>query len=328
MAEARPEPSRIRRLIPPLLLDAPDFRRLWTGQTISVLGDQVTQIGLPLVAVLVLGADPAQMGLLTAAGLLPHLLFSLPAGIGLDRVRRRRRLMIAADLGRAALIVSIPVAYVLGVLSMAQLYVVGFLSGSLAVVFDVAWNTVFVSVVARDRYVESMALLNGSRSHRVRRRADHRWRRWSRCSAPRSRCSRTACRTWARSCSCAGSGPRNRRSSRNRWAMREQVTVGLTFLFRDAIMRPTLLSVAWVNLFTFAFGALFILYATTDLGISPGVLGLSLGFGAIGGLIGAVVASRIGRRIGLGPAYALGLLLFPVSLVLIPHRRRRTCRCP
>ena len=86
----------------------------------------------------------------------------------------------------------------------------------------------------------------------------------------------------------------------------------------DRIMRPTLLSVATINLFTFAASALFILYATTTLGVSPGALGLALGTGAIGAVIGAIFASRIGRRIGLGPAYALGCVLFPASLLLIP----------
>jgi MFS family permease len=89
------------RLISPLLRE-PDFRRFWLGQTISVLGDQVTQLGVPLVAVLVLKADAAEMGTLLAVGLLPHLLFSLPAGVWLDRVRTRRRLMVAADVGRTA----------------------------------------------------------------------------------------------------------------------------------------------------------------------------------------------------------------------------------
>ena len=83
-------------------------------------------------------------------------------------------------------------------------------------------------------------------------------------------------------------------------------------------MRPTLLSVATVNMFTFASSALFILYATTTLGVSPGALGLALGVGSVGAVIGAIFASRIGRRIGLGPAYALGLLIFPTSLLLIP----------
>jgi len=79
----------LRRFFPPLLREQ-QFRRFWIGQTISAFGDQITYLALPIVAVLVLHADAAQMGLLTAIGLLPHLLFSLPAGIWLDRVRRRQ----------------------------------------------------------------------------------------------------------------------------------------------------------------------------------------------------------------------------------------------
>jgi len=154
----------LRRAIPPLLRDTPDFRRLWLGSTISVFGDQITQLGLPLVAVLTLSADATQMGTLTAVGLLPHLLFSLPAGVWLDRIRKRRRLMITADLARAVLIASIPVAFALHVLGLPQLFVVGFATGTLSVVFDLSWNTLFVTVTERERYVEAMALLNGSRS--------------------------------------------------------------------------------------------------------------------------------------------------------------------
>jgi predicted MFS family arabinose efflux permease len=101
-------------------------------------------------------------------------------------------------------------------------------------------------------------------------------------------------------------------------SLRERLLAGLAFILRDPIMRPTLLAAATINLFNFAFAALFILYATTSLSVEPGVLGLALGAGAVGGVIGAVVASRVGRRIGLGPAYALGCVLFPLPLVLIP----------
>lgn len=95
------------------------------------------------------------MGSLTAAGLLPHLLLSLMTGVWLDRVRRRRRLMIWADTGRAALIATVPLAHVLGALTIAQLYVVGFLVGALTVLFDLSWSTIFVSVVRRERFVET-----------------------------------------------------------------------------------------------------------------------------------------------------------------------------
>ncbi len=310
-------PAALRRRLPPLLFDAPDFRRLWLGQTISVFGDQVTQLGLPLVAVLILGADATQMGTLTAFGLLPHLIFSLPAGVWLDRVRTRRRLMIGADLARAALIASIPVASVLGVLAMPQLYVVGFAAGTLSVVFDLSWNTLFVSVTTRDRYVEAMALLNGSRSLASVGGPTIGGLLVQLLGAPIA--------MFADSLSFLGSVFFLRRIrspeppiEAEEGSTRERLLAGLSFVLRDRIMRPTLLSVATINLFTFAVNALFILYATTILGVSPGALGLALGTGAIGSVIGALVASRIGRRIGLGPAYALGCVLFPASLLLIP----------
>ena len=150
-------------LLPPLLR-RPAFRNLWLGQTISVFGDQVTLLAIPIIAVLILHAEPEQMGLLTAAGLLPHLLFSLPAGVWLDRVHRRRRLMIWADIARAVVIGSLAVAYLLGALTLVQLFIVTFLVGTLAVVFDISWSTVFVSVVDRHEYVPANALFNGSRS--------------------------------------------------------------------------------------------------------------------------------------------------------------------
>ncbi|MEP6639691.1 MAG: MFS transporter [Chloroflexota bacterium] len=310
-------PARLRRLIPPLLTDAADFRRLWFGQTISVFGDQITQLGLPLVAVLTLGADATQMGTLTAVSLLPHLIFSLPAGVWLDRVRARRRLMIAADIGRAALIASIPVAAALHGLSMPQLYVVGFMSGSLAVVFDLSWNTVFVAVTERDRYVEAMALLNGSRSLASVGGPTIGGLLVQVLGAPLA--------MLGDALSFLGSIIFLRRIrspeppiEHETGSTRERLLAGLAFVIGDPIMRPTLLSVAMVNLFTFASSALFILYATTTLGVSPGALGLALGAGGVGAVIGAIFASRIGRRLGLGPAYALGLLIFPVSLLLIP----------
>ena len=109
------------------------FRNLWLGQSISVFGDQITFLAVPIIAVLTLGATPEQMGLLTAAGLLPNLLFALPAGVWLDRVHKRRRLMIVADLCRAAVIASLAVGYVLGALTLAPLFVasVGALCGVL-----------------------------------------------------------------------------------------------------------------------------------------------------------------------------------------------------
>jgi len=310
-------PSRTRQLVPELLREPGDFRRLWTGQTISVMGDQVTQIGLPLVAVLVLGADAGQMGLLTAAGLFPHLLFSLPAGVWLDRVHHRRRVMIWADIGRALLIGTIPIAFIGSVLGMPQLYVVAFLTGTLAVLFDVAWNTIFVAVVPRERFVNAMALLNGSRSIASVAGPSIGGILVQVLGAPLAMLT-DAISYLGSVAALRGVHAVEPPVEPAEGHVLRQVQVGVSFIARDSIMRPILLSAATINLFNFAFQALFILYATTELGVNPGVLGLTLGIGAVGGLIGAVVATRFGVRIGLGPAYAVGCVLFPASLLLVP----------
>src|SRR3954454_23513126 len=150
----------MRERLPRLLRDV-SFRRFWAGQTISLFGDQVSSIALPLTAVVVLHADAAQMGYLGAAALVPNLLLSLHAGAFVDRRGRRRQTMIVADAGRAVLLATVPVAYAFGALTTEQLYVVAFLTGALSVFFFVSYNTLFVSLVPREGYVEANSLLNG-----------------------------------------------------------------------------------------------------------------------------------------------------------------------
>ena len=118
------------RLVPPLLRGNLVFRRFWLGQTISLLGDQISLIAVPLTAVLVLDANAAQMGYLIAAELVPNLFFALHAGAWVDRRGGRRRIMIATDLARGALIATIPIAYAFDALVIQQLYVVAFLVGT------------------------------------------------------------------------------------------------------------------------------------------------------------------------------------------------------
>src|ERR671916_133910 len=113
-----------------------DFMRLWLGQTISEWGSQLGALGL--VALLYLRATPLQMGILGAAGFAPVLLIGLQAGVWVDRLRRRP-ILIAADLGRALLLLSVPAAAMFGALRIEQLYVVTFLVGVLNVFFNVAY---------------------------------------------------------------------------------------------------------------------------------------------------------------------------------------------
>jgi MFS family permease len=300
------------------LLRQADFRNFWAGQTISLVGDQISFLALPLVAVLVLDASAAQMGYLGGAALFPHLLFSLPAGVWLDRVARRRRIMIAADLLRAALLASVPIAYALDALTFTQLYGVAFLSGSLAVAFDISYSTIFVSVIPRADYVQANSLLNGSRSLSLVGGPSLAGFLVQLFGAPATLLADAV--SYLASALFLGRvrAAEPPLEEEEDGSMRTRVAEGMRFIAHHAIFRPSLAAVATINLFNFMFFALFVLYATRDLGIGPGTLGLVLGAGAVGSILGAVVASRIGRRLGIGGAFALGCVLFPAPLLLVP----------
>ncbi len=300
------------------LLREREFRNFWLAQSISLLGDQVAVLALPLVAVLVLDAGPGQMGLLGAAALFPHLLFSLPAGVWLDRVASRRRVMMAADLGRAALAATIPLAYALDALTLVQLYAVAFLSGSLAVLFDLSYPTLFVSLAPRERYLEGNSLIHGSRSVSTVAGPSLGGLLVQAFSAPFALLADAA--SFLLSALFLGrvraeEAPIEHQGERG---LRDRVSVGLRFISGNPIFRTTLAAVATLNFFNYAFGALFVLYATRTLGVSAGTLGLVLGIGALGAVLGAVVAGRVGRAVGLGRAFVFGCVLFTAPLALVP----------
>jgi predicted MFS family arabinose efflux permease len=302
---------------PPPLLRQQDFLKLWSAQAISQLGDQVTLLALPLVAVLTLDASAAQMGLLTAAELMPHLLFSLFAGVWIERRSRRRRLMIAADIARAGLLASVPVAAAFDVLTFPQLYAVGFAAGSFAVLFDISWATLFPAVVPRRDLVDASSKLSLSRSLSFVVGPSLAGFLVQAVTAPvtllldafsfiGSALFLGRIRTPEPSPDRDGNGVL--RSLRD----------GMRFVLRDDLIRADLGCAATVNLFNFVFAAIFILYATRELGVAPGTLGIALGLGAIGGILGALVAPLLERAIGIGPSVVLGSLLFPAPLILVP----------
>lgn len=311
-----PPADPTRRFVPGLLREH-NFRNFWFGQTISVFGDQITLLALPIVAVLILGADPAQMGVLTAVGLLPHLLFSLPAGVWLDRVRDRRRLMIVSDLIRAAALAVVPIAFVLDVLSIELLFGVTFVVGTVAVFFDLAWLTMVNAVARRDQLVEANSLLNASRSVSAVGGPAIAGGLIQVLTAPIALVA-DAISYVASAVFLTRVRVPDAPVEHEPGTIRAQLAEGLAFLVRDPIMRPSVFSVATVNLFNYGFQGLFILFATRHLGLDPGVLGIALGAGAIGAVVGAAVAGPLGKRIGIGPGYILGLVLFPAAAIIIP----------
>ena len=300
-------------MIPPLLRERP-FRRFWAGQTVSLVGDQISLFAVPITAVLVLRANATQMGLLTAAGLLPSLLFSLAAGSVIDRRGHRRRTMLAADLGRALLMATVPLSYALGRLGLSQLYAVTFAVGVLDVLFFVAYNGLFVSVVSPDRYVEGQSLLNGSRAMSSVLGQSGAGLLIAAITAPGAILVDAASfllSAFALTRIHPAEPPTEP-------ATHGHLIAGIRFIRDSRIVRAALGATATVNFFTLAFNAIVILYATRELHIRPAVLGLVLGAGAIGGLLGSLVTGRITRLIGLGPAFVVGCVLFPAPLLLVP----------
>ncbi len=306
-----PRPS-----LPPLLRANRSFRDFWTGQTISLFGDQVSLIAVPLLAALELDASAAQMGFLTAAALVPNLFFSIHLGAWTDRRARRRELLIAADLGRALLVLTIPVAWLLGVLSLAQLYLVAFLAGSLSVLFSVAYDVVFVSLLERERYIEGNSLIHGSRAASFVGGASVGGLLVQWFTAPIALLldafSYLASAFYVGRTAGIEAPP----------AQPEPTAAGLAaggrFIFRTPLIRASLLAAATLNLFNTAFYALLVLYATKSLHMSPGEVGIVLGIGGVGSLLGAFLMQQLNGRYGLGRILVMAFVLTPAPLILVP----------
>ena len=301
-------------MIPPILRENANFRRYFIGQSVSLFGDQVSLIALPLTAVLALHASAGQMGALTTAYLIPNLLFSLHAGVWTDRRGRRRHMMLATDVGRGLLTLTIPVAFAFGHLTWTQLYVVSFLLGTLSVFFYVAYGGFFQTVVPRDRYVEANSLIHGSRAFSFLAGNSLGGALVQLLRGPYALAVDAFSYLWSAFFlgridveEPAGASPES-----------GGLLSGIRWIRRNGLMRAELLGVATINLFNFMFFALFLLYVTRELHVRPAAIGIVLGAASVGTLSGSFVTAWISRRIGVGPTFLVGCFLFPAPLVLVP----------
>ncbi|WP_246143706.1 MFS transporter [Actinacidiphila oryziradicis] len=222
--------------------------------------------------------------------------------------------MIAADLARALLMGWLPVAYILGALSLVQLYFIAFAVGAFSVVFDVCNATLFVSLVPARHYVQGSSLMNGSRAMSFVAGPSIGGLLVEVLAAPFALAVDAVSYLVSAGC-LARISPAEPPLAH---PTKGHFTAGLRWIARNPVMRFALAAVATLNFFNFIFHALLVLYATTALGLSAGTLGVVLGAGAVGGLIGSVLTGRIVRRIGIGPAVVLGCVAFPVPLLLVP----------
>jgi predicted MFS family arabinose efflux permease len=254
------------------------------------------------------------MGYLFAVELAPNLLFSLHAGAWVDRRGRKRQLMIATDLGRALALGSIPVAYAFDALTFPHMLAVGFVMGTLSVLFYVSYSSLFVALVPRDRFVEGSSIINGSRALSYVGGPSVGGALVQALSAPAT----LVVDTFSYIVSALFLRSVDVEEPAAEAPGKGHVVAGIRWVFGNPIVRAALGATATINFFNFVFFALFILYATRSLDVTPGTLGLVLGAGAAGGVLGSLVTGRISRRIGIGPAFALGCVLFPAPLLLVP----------
>jgi MFS family permease len=310
------------------LLRHPDFMKLWTAETISVFGSQISALAIPVVAILVLHVSPFEVALLGTIEFLPFILFTLPAGAWVDRLRRRP-IMIVGDVGRAIALSTIPLAFALDVLTIWQLYVVGFVTGTLTVFFDVSNQSYLPSIVDRDDLVEGNSKLQISQSAAQIAGPGLAGFLIELVKAPFAILLdalsflvsaffvfliRKPEPPVVHAADLAG----ERRPS-----ILTEVRQGLSFVLRNPSLRAISAGTATSNLFGSIGFSIYALYVLDPryLALSPGQLGLVFAIGNVGSLVGAFTANRIAGWLGLGPAIVSSLFLggfFTLFIAIAP----------
>jgi MFS family permease len=307
---SRPEGGR-----PPLRRDG-DFVRLWAGQTVSELGSQVTIVALPLAAILVLHASAFEVAVLSSFEFVPFLLFGLVAGAWVDR-RDQRRVLIGADLGRAVVLGSVPLAYAFDALTLPHLYAAGFLAGTLTVLFSLAYQAYLPALLEREQLVEANGKLESTRSVAQTAGPAAGGGLVSLFSAPVALLADASSFVLSAALLVSMRRSPGPAAPAERTTLGAQVREGLTFVWREPILRANLYSSGLAN---FGFGivwAVLFVFAVRELELSAGAIGVILGLGQAGGIAGATLAARIARRLGVGRVLVGAVALVGPSMALV-----------
>jgi MFS family permease len=327
-----------------------DFSKLWVASTISLFGTQISQLAIPVIAVLILNAPPFEVALLGTFEFLPFLLFTLPAGVWVDRLPRRR-ILIGGDVGRAALLATIPVAYAFHALTIWQLYVVGFLMGICTVFFDVADQSYLPTVLEREELVDGngklqaafstaqllgppagggvvalltapFAVIFDAISYVISAVLIFTIRRPEKPAAASARPAAAAAEESFESPSGAASVAAEssvaRETEAERPNVRREVAEGLRFVLGHRYLRNIAATTGSSNLFSNILFAIFPVYVYVNLSLTPGTVGLiGGGFGA-GALLGAFIAGRAGERLGIGHAIVISIVVGALGSLVMP----------
>jgi MFS family permease len=295
-----------------------EFLKYWTASAISDVGSQITALALPLIAALTLAATPWQMGVLTAAGTAPILVVGLFAGVLVDRLRRRP-VLIAADVGRAALLLTIPLATLLGALRIELLFAVAFLVGALSLLFDVAHLAFLPSLVRREDLVDGNSKLEVTAATAQVIGPGFGGALVGFIGAP------FAVVIDALSFVVSGwlikrtrATEAERPPAAARAGVWREIHEGLRTVFAQPILRALMACSATLNVFGRMFLAVYVLFMARDLGLGPVGIGLVLATGGLGSLAGALVGAPATRRFGFGPVLLASALGFGLTGLLVP----------
>src|SRR5690348_10237725 len=298
----------------------PDFLKLWTGQTISEFGSQISQLAIPLLAAISLHASPFEFSLLGVLGFLPFILFALPAGVWVDRLRRRR-ILIVGDAARAILMALIPILWALGVLQMWHLLVLQFVIGIFTVFFDVAYQSYLPALIEREHLVDGNSKLQLTVSV-------------SQVAGPSVSGALIATVTapyaiLADAVSFVASTlfmvtmrhretPPQHDDATPRPKMWPQVKEGLQWVAGHPWLRAIAACTGSSNFFSSVLFAIVVLYMVRTLHLSAFEIGFVFAVGSAGSILGALVTNRMNAKIGVGPTIVATSLLFSLGGIAYP----------
>jgi predicted MFS family arabinose efflux permease len=294
-----------------------DFTRLWSAHAVSAIGARITRDGLPLAAILTLDAQPAELGLLAALAMGPGIIVGFLSGGFVDRARRRL-VLIAADLIRAAILLTIPVAAWFHVLSIAHLYIAAAAVGGANVLFEIASHAYLPALIGRNSLIEGNAKLGATDSAAEIGGPALAGVLFQVFTAPAAILANVA--TYLVSGGFLAAIKKVETPAQNidgDW--RNSIVEGFVVIFRHPLVRPIFLMTASANGFFGAFfGALYSVFAIRDLLLTPAMLGITIACGGIGAFAGAMFGPGLARAFGIGPAILLSLFLRGAFTLLVP----------
>ncbi len=295
-----------------------DFLKVWIGQSISLCGSQVTTLAFPLTAILILKASAAEMGFIQAAQFAPFLIFGLVVGVWVDR-QRRRPIMIVADIGRFLLLGFVPLAALLHILNMVEMYIITFIVGTLTIFFDVAYRSYLPSLIERDQLIDGNSKLELTASISQLVGPGLGGVLVQIFTAPISLLAdafsfliSALSLIFIRRTEPPITRPEERQQ------MLAEIGAGLKLLLRNPILGPLVWSSINITLCTNITTAVYLLYATYTLHISPALLGTIYAVGGLGAIPGAMISKWITQRLGIGVTLIIVLVIYGTSGLLIP----------